>query len=59
MTKERSLVRVLVSYPSTVPAILRLDMQTSLIPVTEMHILKDKTVNLAYRIYFECPVVLK
>ncbi len=28
-------------------------------PMTEMHILKDKTVNLAYRMYFECPVVLK
>ncbi len=26
--------------------------------MTEMHILKDKTVNLAYRMYFECPVVL-
>ncbi len=28
-------------------------------PLTETHILKDKTVNLAYRMYFECPVVLK
>ncbi len=28
-------------------------------PMTETHILKDKTVNLAYRMYFECPVVLK
>ncbi len=28
-------------------------------PMTEPHILKDKTVNLAYRMYFECPVVLK
>ncbi len=27
--------------------------------MTETHILKDKTVNLAYRMYFECPVVLK
>ncbi len=28
-------------------------------PMTETHIFKDKTVNLAYRMYFECPVVLK
>ncbi len=28
-------------------------------PMTETHILKDKTVNLVYRMYFECPVVLK
>ncbi len=27
--------------------------------MTETHILKDKTVNLANRMYFECPVVLK
>ncbi len=27
--------------------------------MTEMHILKDKTVNLAYRMCFERPVVLK
>jgi len=28
-------------------------------PMTEHHILKDKTVNLAYRMYIEYPVVLK
>ncbi len=27
--------------------------------MTETHILKDKTVNLAYRMYFACPVVFK
>ncbi len=28
-------------------------------PMTETHILKDKTVNLNNRMYFECPVILK
>ncbi len=28
-------------------------------PKQETHIFKDKTVNLAYGMYFECPVVLK
>ncbi len=52
------LVRVLVAYPSTAAAILRLDANAPY-PMTETPILKDKTVNLAYRMYFECPVVLK
>jgi len=28
-------------------------------PMTGTHIMKDKEDNLAYRMYFECPVVLK
>ncbi len=52
------LVRVLVAHPSTAAAILRLDIKP-LYPKTETYILKDKTVNLAYRMYFEYPVVLK
>ncbi len=47
-----------IAYPSTAAAILRLDIQTPQ-RRTVTHILKDKTVNLAYRMYFECPVVLK
>ncbi len=39
--------------------ILRLDIRMPNYPMTETHILKDNTVNLAYRMYFESPVVLK
>ncbi len=34
-------------------------MSSDCIPMTGMHILNDKTVCLAYRMYYECPVALK
>ncbi len=56
-----SITSVLVAFLSAVAAKLRLCERPSsdCNPMTWTHNLKDKTVNLAYRMYFECPVVLK